>query len=127
MRPINASVIGSPFLSKSTLTPFSYIQSGSNRLSPTSRKAQIAANPSLAVAIVRAMADKNVRLSPEYPEADLKHIVRGSARVGLKPVPPKTSISLRVDQDVLGWFKAQGDGYQTRINAVLRAFRDASE
>ena len=25
------------------------------------------------------------------------------------------------------WFKAQGDGYQTRINAVLRAFRDASE
>jgi len=27
---------------------------------------------------------------------------------------------------VLEWFKAQGDGYQTRINAVLRAFRDAS-
>ena len=73
------------------------------------------------------MADKDVRLSPEHPEASLKHIVRGIARVGLKPAPPKTSISLRVDQDVLAWFKAQGDGYQTRINAVLRAFRDASE
>ena len=73
------------------------------------------------------MADKDVRLSPEHPEASLKHIVRGIARVGLKPVPTKTSISLRVDQDVLAWFKAQGDGYQTRINAVLRAFRDASE
>ena len=73
------------------------------------------------------MADKDVRLSPEHPEASLKHIVRGIARVGLKPVPSKTSISLRVDQDVLAWFKAQGDGYQTRINAVLRAFRDASE
>ena len=73
------------------------------------------------------MADKDVRLSPEHPEASLKHIVRGIARVGLKPPPPKTSISLRVDQDVLAWFKAQGDGYQTRINAVLRAFRDASE
>ena len=73
------------------------------------------------------MADKDVRLSPEHPEASLKHIVRGIARVGLKPVPPKISISLRVDQDVLAWFKAQGDGYQTRINAVLRAFRDASE
>jgi uncharacterized protein (DUF4415 family) len=73
------------------------------------------------------MTDKDVRLSAEHPEASLKHIIRGIARVGLKPVPPKTSISLRVDRDVLEWFKAQGDGYQTRINAVLRAFRDASE
>jgi len=47
-------------------------------------------------------------------------------RRGLKPLPAKTSISLRVDQDVLEWFKAQGAGYQTRINTVLRAFRDAS-
>jgi uncharacterized protein (DUF4415 family) len=73
------------------------------------------------------MADRDVRISSDHPEASLKHIVRGIARVGLKPVPPKTSISLRVDADVLAWFKAQGDGYQTRINAVLRAFRDASE
>ena len=72
------------------------------------------------------MANKDVRLSPDHPEADIRHIVRGIARVGLKPVPAKTSISLRVDADVLAWFKAQGDGYQTRINAVLRAFRDAS-
>jgi uncharacterized protein (DUF4415 family) len=62
----------------------------------------------------------------EHPEASLKHIVRGIARRGLKPLSPKASISLRVDRDVLEWFKAQGDGYQTRINAVLRAFRDAS-
>ena len=41
-------------------------------------------------------------------------------------MPPKTSISLRVDSEVLDWFKAQGPGYQTRMNAVLRAFRDAS-
>ena len=73
------------------------------------------------------MADKDVLLSPDHPEASIKHIMRGIARVGLKAVPPKASISLRVDQDVLTWFKAQGDGYQTRINAVLRAFRDASE
>ena len=62
----------------------------------------------------------------DHPEADVKHIVRGVVRRGLKPVPPKASISLRVDQDVLEWFKAQGPGYQTRINTVLRAFRDAS-
>jgi uncharacterized protein (DUF4415 family) len=62
----------------------------------------------------------------EHPEADVAHIVRGVVRRGLAPVPPKASISLRVDHDVLEWFKAQGPGYQTRINIVLRAFRDAS-
>ena len=62
----------------------------------------------------------------EHPEADMRHIVRGVVRRGLKPQPPKAAISLRLEQDVLEWFKAQGPGYQTRINAVLRAFRDAS-
>jgi uncharacterized protein (DUF4415 family) len=64
--------------------------------------------------------------SPEHPEADIKHIVRGVVRRGLQPLPSKAAISLRLDQDVLEWFKAQGPGYQTRINSVLRAFRDAS-
>jgi uncharacterized protein (DUF4415 family) len=64
--------------------------------------------------------------TPQHPEADVKHIVRGLVRKGLKPMPSKASISLRVDQDVLEWFKGQGTGYQTRINTVLRAFRDAS-
>jgi uncharacterized protein (DUF4415 family) len=62
----------------------------------------------------------------EHPEADIRRIVKGVVRRGLQPLPSKASISLRVDQDVLEWFKAQGPGYQTRINAVLRAFRDAS-
>lgn len=62
----------------------------------------------------------------EHPEADIRHIVRGVVRRGLQALPAKASISIRVDQDVLEWFKSQGPGYQTRINAVLRAFRDAS-
>ena len=61
-----------------------------------------------------------------HPEVDVNHIVKGIVRKGLQPLPAKASISLRVDQDVLQWFKAQGSGYQTRINTVLRAFRDAS-
>lgn len=61
----------------------------------------------------------------EHPEADIKHIVGGISRRGLKPAPSKALVSLRVDQDVLEWFKSQGSGYQTRIDAVLRAFRDA--
>jgi uncharacterized protein (DUF4415 family) len=34
----------------------------------------------------------------------------------------KRLISVRLDSDVIDWFKAQGPGYQTRINAVLRVF-----
>lgn len=36
----------------------------------------------------------------------------------------KSTISIRVDPDVLAFFKATGKGYQTRMNAVLRAFMD---
>jgi uncharacterized protein (DUF4415 family) len=34
----------------------------------------------------------------------------------------KKAISIRVDEDVLDYFKSQGDGYQRRINAVLRSY-----
>lgn len=35
---------------------------------------------------------------------------------------PKKAISLRVDEDVLEWFRAGGPRYQSRMNAVLRSF-----
>ncbi len=38
---------------------------------------------------------------------------------------PKVQVTIRVDREVLDWFKAQGKGYQTRINAVLRAYKEA--
>lgn len=42
-------------------------------------------------------------------------------------IPPKKEpISLRIDGDVLAWFRAQGAGYQTRMNAVLRAYMTAT-
>lgn len=75
---------------------------------------------------LRSLKDKDIKLSPEHPEARVKHIVRGIVRRGLQPIPAKASIALRVDVDVLEWFKSQGPGYQTRINAVLRAFKEAS-
>lgn len=37
-------------------------------------------------------------------------------------LPAKQAVSLRVDADVLAWFRAQGKGYQTRMNAVLRHY-----
>jgi uncharacterized protein (DUF4415 family) len=36
--------------------------------------------------------------------------------------PGKQLVSIRLDRDVLDWFKRQGKGYQTKINAVLRAY-----
>jgi uncharacterized protein (DUF4415 family) len=75
---------------------------------------------------LRALKDEDILLTDEHPEASVKHIIRGVVRSGLKVVPPKSSVSLRIDADVLQWFKARGAGYQTRINAVLRAYRDAA-
>jgi uncharacterized protein (DUF4415 family) len=39
----------------------------------------------------------------------------------------KQGVHIRLDTDVLDWFKSRGPGYQTRINAVLRAFVRARE
>jgi uncharacterized protein (DUF4415 family) len=72
------------------------------------------------------MKDHQIKRSKEHPELDLRHVTRTIVRKGLQPVPPKTSLALRVDADVVEWFKAQGPGYQTRMNAVLRAFKEAS-
>lgn len=38
---------------------------------------------------------------------------------------PKKAISLRIDREVLDWFKAQGKGYQSRMNAVLKTYVEA--
>ena len=47
----------------------------------------------------------------------------------LQVVMPKAkqSISLRVDPDILSYFKSFGKGYQTRMNAVLRAYMNAQQ
>jgi uncharacterized protein (DUF4415 family) len=44
-------------------------------------------------------------------------------------IPPsgKSSVHLRVDSDVLQWFKEQGRGHLTRMNAVLRSFMEANK
>jgi uncharacterized protein (DUF4415 family) len=39
----------------------------------------------------------------------------------------KQQITLRIDSDTLDWFKKQGKGYQTMINAVLRAYKDSRQ
>jgi uncharacterized protein (DUF4415 family) len=42
--------------------------------------------------------------------------------------PPKKSVTMRLDQDVLDWLKAYGRGYQTKVNLLLRhAMKSAGE
>ena len=44
------------------------------------------------------------------------------ANATLKMPEPKKAISLRIDSDILEWYKHQGTGYQTMMNAVLRVY-----
>ena len=76
--------------------------------------------------LVQPTKVSRIRLTPDHPEMDPKHIVRSIVRNGMKPVTSKTAISLRIDSDVLEWFKKQGSGYQTRMSAILKAFKEAS-
>ena len=41
--------------------------------------------------------------------------------------PLKKPVTLRLDADVLAWFRKKGHGYQTRINRALRTFIESGE
>jgi len=66
---------------------------------------------------LREMPDSEIDCSdiPPLDDAFWKNAVRNPLYR-----PTKTSTTVRVDSDVLAWFKSQGKGYQTRMNAVLR-------
>lgn len=67
-----------------------------------------------------AMQDREIDYS-DIPELDARFFE--TARV---VVPPgKQQITIRLDRDVLQWLKRQGRGYQSRINAILRAYYEA--
>ena len=67
------------------------------------------------------MRDADIDLS-EAPEMTPEMFAQGIVRRGLKPIPRKKQLTLRIDSDVVEWYQKQGPGYQTRINALLRAY-----
>lgn len=73
-----------------------------------------------------ALTDEETDLS-EAPEISPEEFAKATVRKGLKPVRNKRQVTLRLDSDVLAWFKARGPGYQTRINQLLRAYMEAHE
>lgn len=70
------------------------------------------------------MKDDDIDLS-DIPEVSPEMLARAVVRKGLKPVTRKDQLTLRIDSDVLEWFRRQGQGYQTKINALLRAYMEA--
>jgi len=66
------------------------------------------------------MKDEDIDYS-DVPEITPEMFAKAIVRRGLKP-RTKKQITLRVDDDVLAWFKKQGSGYQTKINLLLRAY-----
>jgi uncharacterized protein (DUF4415 family) len=72
------------------------------------------------------MKDEDIDLS-DIPEIPPEAFARALVRKGLQPVDRKAQITLRIDADVLNWFRAKGTGYQSRMNAVLRAYKQAHE
>ena len=61
-------------------------------------------------------------------DPDYKDVPRDWYKNATLVIPTsKKMLSLRLDSDILDWFKQQGPGYQTRINAVLRAYADQAK
>lgn len=56
----------------------------------------------------------------DIPELDDSFFLEADIKV-----PSKQPVTLRLDKDVLIWFKSQGQGYQTRINKLLRRYMEA--
>ena len=71
-----------------------------------------------------AMTDAEIDLS-DCPEITPEQFAKAVVRRGLPERKNKAQVTLRIDDDVLEWFKSQGRGYQTQINSLLRAYMEA--
>jgi len=69
---------------------------------------------------LESMSDNEIDLS-DIPELDESIFKNATLQIPTN----KKSVSLRLDADVLNWFKSQGKGYQTKINAILRMYMKA--
>lgn len=69
---------------------------------------------------IEAIPDEAIDFS-DIPELTEEDFARGVWHTG----HGKQQVTVRLDRDVLAFFKKGGRGYQTRINAVLRAFMEA--
>jgi len=67
---------------------------------------------------------QNAVSDPDNPPIDKDFLARAKQ---VQPPRAKQQITLRIDSDILDWFKEQGKGYQTMMNAVLRAYKESQQ
>jgi len=67
------------------------------------------------------MSDKDIDLD-DIPELDEEFFKNAQLQL-----PSKQAVTMRLDSDVLEWFKKQGKGYQTRINQLLRKYMETHQ
>jgi len=68
-----------------------------------------------------AMPDEDIN-TDDIPELDEDFWKNARVRY---PAEGKERLTIRLDEDMVQWFRAQGKGYQTKMNAVLRSFYEA--
>lgn len=73
-----------------------------------------------------AVTDKRLEASIRADPQDIRE-EPDWARAVMGIPPPKDHIDIRIDHDVLEWFKGNGRGYQTLMNNVLRAFVESRQ
>lgn len=73
---------------------------------------------------LRNMTDDEIDFS-DIPRTTPEMWARGVVRKGFKVIPKKRQLTLRLDEEIVDFFKNDGDGYQTRINALLRSYVEA--
>ena len=66
----------------------------------------------------------NKEYEPDWDQSSL-HSHAMAAEQKAVPAGAKQIVTIRLDVDMLAWFKGAGPGYQTRINQVLREYMDA--
>ena len=71
---------------------------------------------------VDALRDEDIDLS-DSPEITPDMFARATVR----RAPTEERRAVQLDADLFAWFKAQGEGYQQRINAILRAYKEAHQ
>ncbi|MCP4754824.1 MAG: BrnA antitoxin family protein [Proteobacteria bacterium] len=76
--------------------------------------------------MVKNTKDEDIFFGDDTPEILPEEFVNNIVSYGFKEPVSKRQVRLRIDGDVLDWFKSQGKGYQTRINSLLHAYMKAN-
>jgi len=72
---------------------------------------------------VKNLTDEEIEASIDFEEEG--EFDWDTARVNTSPPQPKKQVTLRLDPEIIDFFRAQGPGYQTRMNQVLRSYVEA--